>query len=284
MVLRAVIAAAGWGAADFFGGDASRSRTPVLVVVAVSELLGAALLAPALIARGIPPPADSGLLLAVLAGIAVTVELGLIYLALSRGDAFITAPVGALGAGGAVTIGLIGGDPLDLTIAAGLLLALLGGGISAWTSGTTSSRTPPLQTAAICLGAAAALGTMLTSFHAAGRQDPFWATFTVHTSTALSAGLAALATNRRSRGGILPSRYQLPAFGRIAALGVGGDLAYATASHQGALSIVTAISSLYPLSTILLGRILQKRHPTRVQLIGITLALLGAALLGAAAR
>jgi drug/metabolite transporter (DMT)-like permease len=283
-VLLAMAAATGWGSADFFGGDVSGGRTPVLIVIAVSELLGLALLAPFLIARGIAFPADPRLLLAAVAGVAVTVELSLIYLALSRGDAFITAPVGALGAAAAVTIGLTSGDPLDLMIAAGLLLALLGGGISAWTSGTSSSPTTLVQTAAICVAAAAAVGVMPTCFHAAGRLDAYWATAVEHASTALSAGLVALVVRRRSPHGGLPALSQLPALWRLAALGVGGDLAYAAASHQASLSMVAAISSLYPVTTILLGRILQGRHPTHIQLLGITLALLGAALLGATAR
>jgi drug/metabolite transporter (DMT)-like permease len=283
-VLLAVAAAVGWGASDFFGGDVSRRRTPVLVVITVSELLGLALLAPVLIARGSSPPADGRLLSAAVAGIAVTAELSLIYLALSRGDAFITAPVGALGAATAVTIGLTGGDPLDATIAAGLLLALLGGGITAWTSGKSSDSTTPMQTAAIAGGAAAALGVMLTCFHAAGQLDAYWATATEHASTALSAGLVGLAARRRASHGILPAMSQLPALGRVAAVGLGGDLAYAAASHRGALSVVSAISSLYPVTTILLGRILQSRHATRIQLVGISLALLGAPLLGASAH
>ena len=282
-VLLAVAAAAGWGASDFFGGDVSRRRTPVLVVITVSELLGLALLAPVLIARGGSPPADGRMLSAAVAGVAVTAELSLIYLALSRGDAFITAPVGALGAAAAVTIGLTGGDPLDAMIAAGLLLALLGGGISAWTAGASSDSTP-IQNAAIAVGAATALGVMLTCFHAAGQLDAYWATATEHASTAFSAGLVALAARRRAPDGILPAVSQLPALGRVAAVGLGGDLAYAAASHRGALSVVSAISSLYPVTTIFLGRILQSRHATRIQLLGITLALLGAPLLGASAH
>jgi drug/metabolite transporter (DMT)-like permease len=282
-VLLAVAAAAGWGASDFFGGDATRRRTPVLVVIAVSELLGLALLAPVLIARGAAPPAEPRLLLAALAGLAVTIELSLVYLALSRGDAFITAPVGALGAATAVTIGLTGGDPLDLAIAAGLLLALLGSAICAWTSGAGAGGGTLGHTAAVCIGAAAAVGVMLTCFHSAGRLDAGWATATEHASTALSAGGAALFLGRRPSYRILPAVAQLPALGRVAAVGVGGDLAYAAASQHGTLSIVSAISSLYPVTTVLLGRGLQGRRATRVQLLGMALALLGAGLLGAAA-
>jgi drug/metabolite transporter (DMT)-like permease len=282
-ILFAVAAAIGWGASDFFGGDASRRDTSVFVIVALSELLGVLLLLPALVVRGVPPPTNPRLLFAAMAGVAVTAELGLIYRALSRGDAFITAPVGALGAAGAVTIGLVGGDPLDLVIAAGLLCALIGGAISAWSSPTTS-RATVIRNAAICLGAAAAVATMLTCFHAAAHLDPYWATATEHISTAISAGLAALLGNGRSLRHSLPRRPQMPTLALVATVGVGGDLAYAAASRQGALSIVSAISSLYPLTTIALGRLVRGRRPTRVQLLGIAVALLGAVLLGVATR
>jgi drug/metabolite transporter (DMT)-like permease len=284
-ILLAAAAAVGWGATDYYGGDTSRPDAPVFMIVACSELIGIVLLLPLLVAHGVAPPDDPRLWLAAVAGVAVTVELSLIYRALSRGDAFITAPVGALGAAVAVTIGLIGGDPLDLPIALGLLCTLLGGGISAWTSpAANGSSTTPMQTAAICLGAAAAVGIMLSCLHGAGKVDAYWATAVEHISTALSAGAAALVVNRRSLRHVLPPRPQLPVLALIATVGVGGDLAYTTASRQGALSIVSAISSLYPVTTIALGRLLQAQRATRVQLLGITVALFGAVLLGAATR
>jgi len=282
-VLLAVTAALGWGAADYFGGDASRRDTPVLVVVAVAELLGAALLVPVLAIRGTPPPDDPRLLLAALAGVAVTVELSLIYRALSRGQAFITAPVGALGTAGAVGVGLVAGDPLGATVAVGLACALLGGGLSAWTSPAGAERgATGAQSIAIALAAAAAVATMLTALHAAGRLDPWWATMTEHVSTAVSAGAAGLVGARGSRRIRPPARVELPSLWLVAGVGVAGDVAYVGASHHGALSIVAAISSLYPLTTIGLARLLRGRRATRLQVAGAALALCGAALLGAA--
>ena len=283
-ILLAVVAAAGWGAADYYGGAASRRDTSVFVIVAASELLGVVLLIPALAAHGITPPDNPRLLLAAVAGIAVTCELSLIYCALSRGEAFVTAPVGALGAAVAVTVGLVGGDHLDLAIVAGLIFALVGGALSAWTAPAGKTFRATMRSAAVCLTAAVAVGTMLTCLHAAGRVDPYWATAIVHISTALSAALAAFLANRRSSHSGLPRRPQLPTLALIAVVGVGGDLAYAVASRQGALSIVSAVSSLYPVTTIALARLLQHRRATRIQLLGIAVALLGAALLGAATR
>jgi drug/metabolite transporter (DMT)-like permease len=284
-ILLAVFAAAGWGAADFFGGDASRDGTPVLVVVAVTELLGAVLVAPVLLARGTPPPDNPRLLFAALAGVAVTCELSLIYRAIGRGDAFITAPVGALGTAVAVSAGLIGGDPVSVLVAAGLVLAIVGGGASAWVSPSTSHPGgSPWRTAGTCLAAAAAVGVMLSSLHAAGQVAPYWATEIEHLSTAASAAIAAFIGTRGRLRHHLPGLADLPKLGVVALAGTGGDLAYTTASGGGALSIISAISSLYPIPTIALGVLIAGQRATRTQLFGIALALAGAVILGAVSR
>jgi drug/metabolite transporter (DMT)-like permease len=276
-----LVAAVGWGTADYFGGDASRDDTPPLGVLAVAELLSVVLFLPALIARGVPAALSPKLLLAALAGLAVTVELRLIYRALSRGQAFITAPTGALGTAAAVVVGLIGGESVGGALGVGLACALVGGGISAW-SGEAGDGASLRRNAAVCLGAAAAVGTMLTALHAAGGLDPYWATATEHVSTCLSAGLGAWMGSRRASYDPLPRRGQLPMLAVIGIAGAGGDLAYVGASHHGALSIVAAIASLYPVTTIALGRLLRGHRATRIQLLGIVLALTGASVIGAA--
>ncbi len=279
----ALTAALAWGAADYFGGDTSRRHTPVLVVVALAELLGAGLMAPVLIAHDTPAPDLTRLLPAVAAGLAVTVELALIYRALSRGQAFITAPTGALGSAAAVAVGLIGGDPLTLGLAVGLACALAGSAVSTWSGPSAGERRPAGADALLtCLGAAAAVGVALVELHAAGRADPVWATATEHVSTALSAGLAARLAHRGPLRALTLDRHQLRGLGLVALTGVAGDLAYTAASHGGELSIVSALGSLYPVSTIALGRLLRQQRANRLQLAGIVLALGGAVVLGAA--
>jgi len=286
VILLAAIAAIGWGAADYFGGDASRADTPVFVIVAVTELLGTLVVVPVLLARGTPPPDNPRLLFSVPAGVAVTVELGLIYRAISHGNAFVTAPVGALGAAVAAAVGLVGGDPLSITVAAGLVLAIVGGGASAWVPPATGSSTTgqpggkSWQTAATCVAAAVAVAVMLSSLHAAGQADPYWATGIEHLSTTVSAGIAALIGTRGRLRRRLPGPAELPKLGLVALLGAGGDLAYATASGSGALTVVSAVSSLYPIPTIALGVLLAGQRATRTQSFGIALALAGAVILG----
>ena len=285
-ILLALITAVGWGAADFFGG-AARRKTPVFVVLAVSQVIGFAALVPVLLARGVPVPSDPRILFACLAGCGVTLELRLIYIAISEGDAFITAPVGALGTTIAVIVGLVGGDRLNLTIGLGILCALIGGGLSArGSNGNHRSRGPrsALRRVGICVGGASGVGIALASLHAAGRVDPYWATAFVDLSTLMSAGGIALASQRQALRRRLPRRTQLPPLALGAIAGVVGDLTYAVASHHGgALSVVSALSSLYPLATVALGVVIQGQRSDAPQIVGTMVALSGAALLGAAA-
>jgi drug/metabolite transporter (DMT)-like permease len=281
-ILLAAIAAAGWGAADFLGG-AFRRKTSVFVVVAVSQAIGLAGLLAVVAAAGIGIPDNARLLLAIPAGLCVSVELSLIYVAISRGDAFITAPIGALGATIAVFAGLAGGDRLDRQIAIGLVLALAGGGLSAWRSGSHPSAQSRGRTAVVCLAAAAAVAGALMSLHAAGRVQPYWAATIVDASTLVPAAVVGAIARRRAPRRSLPDRASLGGLGLAALAGIVGDVAFSTASRHGALSIVSAVSSLYPLATVLLGVAVQGQRAGRVQAAGIVLALAGAAVLGASA-
>ncbi|MDP9372842.1 MAG: DMT family transporter, partial [Chloroflexota bacterium] len=70
----------------------------------------------------------------------------------------------------------------------------------------------------------------------------------------------------------------------IAAIGVLDTIAnalFAYASTQGNLGIVAVLGSLYPVATVILGRIVLAERLTPVQGAGVTLALAGVALLSA---
>ncbi|HWD69367.1 MAG TPA: DMT family transporter [Solirubrobacteraceae bacterium] len=294
VIIGAVVAALGWGISDYLGGDASRRDAPVFAIVAISEAIGVLLLGPALIMQLSAIPDSPRLVFAVLAGFSVTFELGLIYRALSRGRALITAPVGALGAVVAVMIGVFGGDRLGPMIVIGLVCALAGSAISTWNpSGNAGLGALRQSDVLICLAAAVSVGLTLTLLHEAAPLNAYWVTATQHASTGASSGLvaaivAARAASRGRRGRCgadsLFTRRRLAGFLLIALAGTGGDIGYVSASHRGALSIVAALASLYPVTTIALGRVLRGHRASRLQLLGVTVALAGAVLLGAATR
>src|SRR5262249_15016844 len=80
----------------------------------------------------------------------------------------------------------------------------------------------------------------------------------------------------------LPESAQIPVLALVAFTGTVGDLAYASASKGGSLTVLAAVSSLYPVATIALGVVIRRLRPTRIQVAGITLSLIGAAVLGLA--
>ena len=60
---------------------------------------------------------------------------------------------------------------------------------------------------------------------------------------------------------------------------VAADTAFANATHGGALSVVSVLASLYPVTTIALGAVALRERPAGIQLGGAALACVGAALL-----
>jgi len=286
MIALAVLASIGWGASDFFGG-LSRRDVLVFSVLTVSQLLGAAMIVPAIALTG-PPRVSGHLLLACVAGLGVTLELGVVYYAVSIGAAFIGAPVGALGTALAVTTGLLGGDLLTRGIALGLVCTVLGGGLSAAGDGDFHAPVRRGRSIAACLLASVGVAVMQITLHAAGKVNPYWAAEFEHLTTAGFAALLACMITLRARArpsskegnNWRPRRDQLPMLALVAAMGAGGDVAYAAAA-TGALSTVSAIASLYPLSTITLAYAIQHRRPHRLQTAGVVLALAGATILGA---
>lgn len=285
MIVLAALSAVGWGAADFLGGLA-RGRVLVFSILAVSELLGGLMIIPALAGAGLPQW-NGHLLLACVAGVGVTVELGVIYYALSVGAAFITAPVGALGTALSVTVGLVGGDPLSPWIAAGLICAIAGGGLCAAGDRDGRGGLGPAQSVGASLLAATGVAVMQITLHAAGTVNPYWAAELEHLTTAVSAAAVVIpvAVRRRrsvvrdGRDRLLPQMRGLPLLALVAATGAGGDVAYAAAS--GDLSTVSAIASLYPIPTIALAFAVQRRRTRPAQSAGILLALAGALILSA---
>jgi drug/metabolite transporter (DMT)-like permease len=59
---------------------------------------------------------------------------------------------------------------------------------------------------------------------------------------------------------------------------VGANLTFALASQRGFLSITSVLGSLYPVVTVLLARIVLHERLTRIQLVGVSTALAGVAL------
>ena len=261
----------------------------MFVIVAIAELLGVLALVPLLVARGTPPPASPRLLLGALAGVSVTIELEPdLSRPRPRGGVHHRADRSARGRGRASPFGLIGGDPLSVALAIGLACALLGGAITAWSSPRTAHRGRADAWRRAAHRASRRRGGRHDAHRAARRRSARSLLGDRHRARQHGPLGRAGGPDRRAR---LVAQASCPAGSELPTLGARGggrrgrrSRLHERLTHGGALSIVSAISSLYPVTTIALGRLLQGQRATRTQLAGIVLALGGAALLGASTR
>ena len=71
----------------------------------------------------------------------------------------------------------------------------------------------------------------------------------------------------------------MPSLFAVGVLDVSADVFFAFATTIGLLSIVSILSSLYPVATVILARIVLKERMARLQQLGIVLALAGVLLI-----
>jgi uncharacterized membrane protein len=174
-VILALSASLGWGVSDFLGGLRTR-KSPVSIVLAVSQLSGLIAVGPVLLLRAQDPPLDGRLLFAVAAGIASFADLGLVYLAMAKGPMSVVAPIAAAGAAVPAMVGIAGGDRLTAAAACGLVCALLGAIIASTEPGRGRKSARSVAAGGLlALAAAVAIGAFFVLFDIASAADPYWA-------------------------------------------------------------------------------------------------------------
>jgi len=288
-VLLALGASTAWGLADFLGGLRARS-VPLPALLVVSQAAGLAVLAPAVLFAGRAMPDDPRLWLGLLAGLTAVADLGLIYLVLARGPVVLIAPIAAVGASIPVGAGLLGGDPLDPPIAAGLGLALAGSLAASFERRGERGQAVLSRALPLALGAAIAVGATLVLLERAGSADPLWAAEAMRAG-GLAASLALFGAAWLRCSARVPLRLGASGAGlalaaSLAAVGIFdalADVGYTLAASHGRLSTVSVLASLYPVVTVVLGVTVLRQRVAALQLAGVALAIAGVALLAGAA-
>ena len=299
-VIFGLLAAATWGAADFAGGLATRRAPPSRVVfiahgVSLMLLLAASLLYPA----QLPAWALVG---GLLSGIAGGVALMLFYEALALGVMGLSAALaGLLTAVLPVLLAARTEGAPGMPQVAGFALAAVAIVLIAYAPAVPGAGTSRRALAFSTL-AGAGFGLQLIWLHAAvaagqpsGARTPAFAPV-LHalmlsrlggTATAL---LAALLARARGRSRLLPPATEpsiaawlsLPALAALAGLlDTAGNGLYMLSSLGGRLDVAAVLSSLYPGGTILLAALFLRERATRLQAIGMGLALGAVALIAA---
>src|SRR5262249_4322309 len=114
-----------WGVSDFIGGLQAR-RTPVLLVVLVSQGVGLIGVVIVVVARGVAPPAFVDLLPAIGSGDAAAGALDAVDRALAVRTLRIVPPISATGVAVPVIVGVATGDHPAAIQVAGIAAAIVG--------------------------------------------------------------------------------------------------------------------------------------------------------------
>jgi drug/metabolite transporter (DMT)-like permease len=263
-----------YGAADFFGGLASR-RTTTPAVVVWSQAAGALVLALAWFAvPGVFNAADVAW--GALGGILGSVAIVLLYRGLAIGSMGVVSPLTAiLAALLPVLYGALRRVPIALPAAIGIGLSLLA--VAAISSAPPESREKVRLGIPEAISAGVLFGVffiVLAQTHAAAGLYPLVG--------ARAASMALFLLGSRIVG--FPLRPARAATGIIIAAGACDMLAnilYVLAVHRGAIAIVAVLTSLYPASTVALAAIFLHERLRPLQWAGVGLALAGVALISA---
>ncbi len=287
-ILLALLSGLMWGAADFFGGSASR-RLPALLVVLVSQAAGLVLVL--LIAASVGAfSAPTGYLpWAVAAGLVGALALLLYYRALAIGTMGVVAPIASLGVVVPVVIGLFTGALPTALCLVGIVVAISGVVATAGPGGPGNGQLKPGHGRSVFLavGSATGFGVVLFAISEGAKYSAVMTMVTMRCSSVPALLVVAVVAfrPRSDARAELGHRRGLADWRLVAVIitcgvfDVGANLLFGVASGRGSLAVVAVLGSLYPAGTVLLARFVDGERMTRVQNAGVVAALAGVAMI-----
>lgn len=278
-VVLALLAAGAYGAADFFGGVATR-RSPVFAVTVISQLAGLLFLIMTL--PFVPGHVSARALeYGAAAGICGGAGIALLYHALSIGKMGVVSPITAvLAAAFPLIVGVLHGERLLSWQLAGISIALLAVvliSMSFEPADGTAGRVLQFSTKGVreAIASGVILGGFLILLAGSGSGAGLYPLVSARVaSTGVLFAVALIA-----RASVKPASGALPSLFGIGILDMAANGLYIGATYTGYLSIAAVLTSLYPASTVLFARVLLGERLGPVQKAGVVLALAGVALI-----
>ena len=267
-----LLSALTWGAADFGGGRATR-RGPVFGVVLVSQVVGMILAGGVAILRAEPLPRPADLGWAALGGLVGVMGIVSLYQGLASGRITVVAPIaGVLAATIPVAVGWLSQGVPSYPRMAGIALALI-----AVVLVSTSPDPVGGRPAGMRYGILAGIGFGLFNV-CASRFTPgvVFGPLVVVRAVEAVALLAMIGLTRRAW------RLERPVVPLAMAVWVGdmaGNGFFVLAAQAGRLDIASVLSSLYPVTTLILAAVLLRERVTRGHAAGIGVAAVAIALI-----
>ena len=279
VVVLGLASAVAWGSADFGGGYAGR-RAPLFGVVLFSQFAGCALALALAVARGEPVPGPSELAIAAVAGVLGGIGIGALYRGLATGRMGVVAPIsGVLSAVVPVGAGiLLQGLPgpavlagIGLALVAVILVSTAPGAADGGPGGVPIGRFGAIPTdAATAIVAGIALGLLNLTISRLPEGAVFGPLVLVRLVEAAVIGVAILATRGAWR---LPSAVW-PLVLLVGSLDMAGNGLFVLAAQAGRLDVAAILSSLYPVTTLVLAAIVLKERIVGVHALGVVAALI----------
>lgn len=264
-----------WGAADFGGGLTSR-RAALFGVVLASQLVGMVIALGLGIARGepLPGPVDAGWSAA--SGVLGTVGILSLYGGLAAGRMGVVAPVtGVLAAAVPVFVGIaLEGLPGPVVLV-GIGLAIVAVVLVSMTADAGSDGRP--SGIGYALAAGLALGLLGVAISRVSDGLVFGPLAILRSVQVVLVGAMIVLARRSWR---LEPRI-LPAVAAIGLLDMAGNGFFLAAAQVGPLAIAAIVSSLYPVTTVILATLVLRERLGLGHGIGILCALAAIVCIGA---
>jgi drug/metabolite transporter (DMT)-like permease len=258
-------AALTWGAADFGGGLTSR-RTAVLGVVLTTQLVGMFVAATLGVLRHEALPAPADLAWSVVSGTAGVVAISALYHGLAVGRMGVVAPVtGVLAATIPVVAGVVLQGLPPALVSAGIVLAIVAVVLVSRVKGEAGGRS------GVEFGVVA--GIALGVFNVTTAQISRGLVFGPLAIVRATEALVVIGVLLLTRPVWWPTRSLLPALAVVGVLDMLGNGCYIAAAQSGPLAVASVLSSLYPVSTVILAAAILRERVTRAHALGIALAL-----------
>jgi drug/metabolite transporter (DMT)-like permease len=275
VVLLGLASALAWGAGDFGGGIAGR-RAPLFGVIFATQLSGGVLAAGIALLRAEPLPAGPEIALAGLGGVFGAIGIGALYSGLSTGRMGVVAPIsGVLSAVVPVTAGIalqgLPGPASLVGIGLALVAVVLVSSSPAQTSGgPVAQRVLGLpRDVAIALLAGLSIGVFNVIVSRFSPGSVFAPLVIVRLGQAVVIAGAIAATGRTWR---LPKRVW-PLLLVVGALDMAGNGFFILATQAGRLDVAAVLSSLYPVTTLILAALILKERVVGVHALGVAAAI-----------
>lgn len=280
VIALALGAALTFGAADFWGGLASRRAPSAGVVVTAQSISFPAVLAWCLLSSASASRAD--LLWGAASGAAGAAGVLLLYKGLSDGRMSVVAPLTGLVAAGLPVIAspLLGEVPSALALA-GIVIALAAIALVSREGEThgddqTVSEMPRGAMVAVAVASGACFGALFLLLDRASEHAGMWPLVANKLAAIVVVVIYGTAVVRTGL------RVPRPAFAAVLACAVAGTMAEVLlllAFQKGLVAVAAVITSLYPGSTVLMARFVLHERLRRDQLAGFALAAIAVGLI-----